>query len=258
MHKSSTFHAVLVASLASAPAGAVTFKHAFQGDLKSLDPYTLNETFSIAMQGNVYEGLTHRDSKLTIVPGLAESWEVLEPTRWRFHLRKGVKFAGGEPFAADDVVFSFDRVRQQESEFKTRVPSDATIVKVDDYTVDFVLKQPNPTLHAEWDTWYIMSKSWAEQNGATKVQPATGAGLNAFALKSDGTGALYHHEPRAWRPHDLQEEPGLVGLEGRAGQCRRGRLHDDQAGRDARRRTSVGRGRHDRAGARAGHAARGE
>ncbi|MDE2361372.1 MAG: ABC transporter substrate-binding protein [Hyphomicrobiales bacterium] len=184
-------------AMPAAPAAAVTFRHAFQGDLKGLDPYTLNETFTQAMLGNVYEGLTRRDANLKIVPGLAESWETPEPTRWRFHLRRGVKFAGGEPFTADDVIFSFDRVRQPESEFKTRVPSDARIEKIDDYTIDFVLARPNPTLPAEWDTWYILSKSWAEANGATNVQPATGAQLNAFALKSNGTGPyiITSHEP---------------------------------------------------------------
>lgn len=187
----------LSAAAPLAPAGAVTYRHAFQGDLKSLDPYTINETFTLAMLGNVYEGLTRRDGNLKIVPGLAERWETPEPTRWRFYLRKGVKFAGGEPFTADDVVFSFDRVRQNESEFKTRVPSDARIVKIDDYTIDFVLTQPSPNLIGEWDTWYILSKAWCEANGATRVQPATGAQLNAFALKSNGTGpyVITSHEP---------------------------------------------------------------
>ena len=93
------------------PAAAATFRLAFQGDLKSLDPYSLNETFTHGMLGNVYEGLTKRDKELKIFSGLAERWEVVEPTRWRFHLRKGVKFSNGEDFTADDVVFSAARAR---------------------------------------------------------------------------------------------------------------------------------------------------
>src|SRR6185503_18823504 len=101
------------------PASATTFRFAFQGDLKSLDPYTLNETFTHGVLGNVYEGLTKRGPNLEIIPGLAESWEMPEPTRWRFHLRKGVKFQNGDPFTADDVLFSADRVRATGSNLLT-------------------------------------------------------------------------------------------------------------------------------------------
>src|SRR6266487_2564001 len=86
--------ALLTAALAvslTLPASAATFRFAFQGDLKSLDPYSLNETFTLGVLGNVYEGLTKRGPNLEIIPGLAERWETLEPTRWRFYLRKGVK-----------------------------------------------------------------------------------------------------------------------------------------------------------------------
>jgi peptide/nickel transport system substrate-binding protein len=81
---------LLAAAFAAASlttASAATFRFAFQGDLKSLDPYSLNETFTHGMLGNVYEGLTKRDKDLKIIPGLAERWEVVEPTRWRFYLR---------------------------------------------------------------------------------------------------------------------------------------------------------------------------
>src|SRR3954453_4736133 len=98
------------------PADAATFRFGFQGDLKSLDPYTLNETFTLGVLGNVYEGLTKRGPKLEIIPGLAERWETLEPTRWRFHLRKGVKFQNGEDFTADDVVFSAARAHAPASD----------------------------------------------------------------------------------------------------------------------------------------------
>jgi len=182
---------------AVAPAEAATFRYAFQGDLNALDPYTLNETFTLGALGNVMEGLTKRDKDLKIIPGLAERWEILEPTRWRFHLRKNVKFHDGSPFVADDVVFSADRARADGSQIKSRLPADAKVVKVDDNTVDFVLSSPNPILHYEWDTWYIFSKQWAEKVGATAPQSATATSLNAWALSANGTGpfTIESHQP---------------------------------------------------------------
>src|ERR1700754_4144265 len=112
----------LAALAATMPATAATFRFAFQGDLKSLDPYTLNETFTHGVLGNVFEGLTKRDKDLKIIPGLAERWETMEPTRWRFYLRKGVKFHNGEDFTADDVVFSATRALAPASDVKTRIP----------------------------------------------------------------------------------------------------------------------------------------
>ena len=140
---------------AVAPASAQTVRYANQGELKSLDPYTLNESTTHGHLGNVYEGLITRDKDLKIIPALAESWETPEPTRWRFHLRKGVKFHNGDPFTADDVVFSADRVRAKGSNLQSYIAADAKVVKVDDYTVDFVLSSPNPILHALWHSWYL-------------------------------------------------------------------------------------------------------
>ena len=187
----------LALALSAAPAAAKTFRYAFQGDLNALDPYTLNETFTLGAMGNVMEGLTKRDKDLKIIPGLAERWEIVDPLKWRFHLRKGVKFHNGEDFTADDVVFSLDRMRSPGSQIKSRAPADMKAVKVDDHTVEFVLASPNPILHAEWDTWYIFSKKWSEANGATQAQSATATSLNPFAIKANGTGPfmIASHEP---------------------------------------------------------------
>ncbi len=184
-------------ALLGAEASAKTLRYANKGDLKSLDPYTLTEVTAIAHLGNVYEGLTRRDKNLAIIPGLAERWEILEPTRWRFHLRKGVTFANGEAFTADDVLFSAARVRADGSNFGTRIPNDATFAKVDDHTVDVVLKAPNPILIAQWDTWYIMSKRWAEANNAVAPTPASAATPGFAALNANGTGPfrIESHQP---------------------------------------------------------------
>jgi peptide/nickel transport system substrate-binding protein len=191
-----TFAAALAAAMLAAPAEAKTFRYAFQGDLNALDPYTLNETFTLGAMGNVMEGLTKRDKDLKIIPGLAERWELLEPTRWRFHLRKGVKFHNGEDFTADDVIFSAERALSPESNIKSRIAAGTKLVKVDDHTVDFVTTGPNPILHYEWDTWYIFSKKWSEANGATKVQTSSSQ-LSPFTLKANGTGPFIveSHQP---------------------------------------------------------------
>src|SRR6266851_8914520 len=162
---------VVIVAFAMSPASAQTLRYANQGSLKSLDPYTLNESTTHAHLGHVYEGLVTRDKDLKTIPALAESWETPEPTRWRFHLRKGVKFQNGDPFTADDVLFSADRVRAKGSNLTTRIDADVKVVKVDDYTVDFILTKPNPILNSQWDTWYIMDKKWAAANNSVAPTP---------------------------------------------------------------------------------------
>src|SRR5881394_1917873 len=208
-----------IAAIAISPASAQTLRYANQGDLKSLDPYTLNETTTHAHLGHVYEGLTARDKDLKIIPALAESWEIPEPTRWRFHLRKGVKFQNGDPFTADDVVFSADRVRAKGSNLQAYIAADTKVVKVDDHTVDFVLSSPNPILNALWGTWYIMDKKRAEANNAVEPTPVAATTPSYASLHTNGTGAfmveshqpgvktVFKANPNWWRKpeHNLKE-----------------------------------------------------
>ena len=210
---------VSIVACAMMPASAQTLRYANQGDLKSLDPYTLNESTTHAHLGHVYEGLIARDKDLKIVPALAESWETPEPTRWRFHLRKDVKFQNGDPFTADDVLFSADRIRKKGSNLQTRISPDTKVVKVDDYTVDFVLTSPNPILHYQWDTWYIMDKKWAEANNSIDPTPAAATTPSFASLNANGTGpftveshqpgvkTVYKANPNWWRKpeHNLKE-----------------------------------------------------
>ena len=183
-----TLLTVILAAGLVGPAAAKDFTWSFQGDAQSLDPYVLNETFTLGLLGNVYEGLVRRTADLQNEPALAERWEILEPTRWRFYLRKGVKFHNGNDFNADDVVFSANRVRADGSDLKTRIAADTQVVKVDDYTVDFITSAPNPILHSEWSTWYIMDKEWSEANGAATPSSVTEGKDNFAAFNENGTG----------------------------------------------------------------------
>jgi len=195
---SAAFALAAFAALSVSNAQAVTLRYANQGDLKSLDPYTLNETTTNAHLAHVYEGLTSRGKDLKIGPGLAERWEVLDGAkRWRFYLRKGVKFQNGEDFSADDVIFSADRARAPGSNFQTRVPKGAKFTKIDNHTLDVELEGPNPILIAQWDTWYILSKKWAEANNTAAPTPASATTPSYAALNANGTGPfrIESHQP---------------------------------------------------------------
>ncbi|WP_186393222.1 MULTISPECIES: ABC transporter substrate-binding protein [unclassified Pannonibacter] len=176
---------------------AETLKYSFQGPLTTLDPYTLNEAFTLSALGNTYEGLVRRDENLKIEPALAESWEALSPTHWRFHLRKGVKFHNGNEFTAQDVVFSMERATSQGSNLKLRIPDRTRVVAVDDHTVDFVLETPNPILTAGWENLFIMDEEWTIANGAEKVTSASDTAGNHATLHANGTGPfrIVSHEP---------------------------------------------------------------
>jgi len=121
-----------------------------QNDPSNLDPI---DTFLIswgAVGSNIFDGLVMRDEDLQLQPGLATSWEFLDDeTRIRFALRQGVTFHNGEPFNAEAVKYTFDRLLGEEGA-KGPQQSNYTAITgveiVDDYTVDFMLGNPDPVL----------------------------------------------------------------------------------------------------------------
>lgn len=80
---------------------------------------------------------------------LAESWEQVEPTRWRFHLREGVTFHNGDPFNADAVVHSIAMAIDPEFDVWFRYGTGGVLgpaETVDEYTVDVTTEVEAPLL----------------------------------------------------------------------------------------------------------------
>src|SRR5882724_970444 len=125
-------------ALAITAADARTVKWARGADALTLDPHAQNEGPTIAFGNQVYEALIARDNANKLIPGLAVSWKLVEPTVWELKLREGVKFHGGEDFSADDVVFSYQRALQPTSDYKGYLANTKEIAKVDANTVRLV------------------------------------------------------------------------------------------------------------------------
>lgn len=170
-------------------ADAKTFKWAFQGDVQTMDPHGLFETMTLGFQGNIYEGLVIKNRDMVTVGSLATSWESVNPTTWRFHLRKGVKFHDGADFTAEDVAFSVDRIRSEGSDMKVIAGMIKDVKIIDDYTVDLITPGPDPILPIQLEIFSIMDKDWAVKHNTTTATNVKGGEEGNYAnLHANGTG----------------------------------------------------------------------
>ena len=113
----------------------------------------------------------------TMVPGLAESYKIVDPTTWEFALRKGVKFHNGDDFTAEDVKYSFDEYTKETSPRPEMKPAIASTEVIDPHTIRLTTKGPQAALLSIVSFANIMPKKAREA-----------AGVEAFNLKPIGTG----------------------------------------------------------------------
>ena len=185
----------LAATLAAASiADAKTLRWAGRGDPQTMDPYSQNENLTNNLNNLIYDALVMRDKDLKVIPGLATSWEQVNPTTWRFKLRPGVKWHDGSPFVADDVVFSIQRAAEDTSQIRNYANAAGKPRKIDDLTVEFVTNGPNPIMLEHLVTLMIMPKAWCEKNKCMKpldfknkeemITSRNANGTGPFMLKS--------------------------------------------------------------------------
>ncbi len=118
---------------------------------------------------NIFEGLTRIGSKGEVLPDLAESWTISEDGKvYTFKLHTGVKFHDGSEFNADDVKFSLDRARAENSTNaqKALFAQIDTVEVVDPATVKVTLKQPQGAFlyNMGWGDAVIVAPESAETN----------------------------------------------------------------------------------------------
>lgn len=125
-----------------------------------------------------------------LVPGLATEWKVddLDKKKWRFTLRKGVKFHDGSEFNADAVIWNLDKVlndkaahfdKRQSAQVRTRLPSVASYAKIDDGTIEITTK--------EVDSFFPYQMLWFLVSSPAQYEKV-GKDWDKFASSPSGTG----------------------------------------------------------------------
>ncbi|WP_377509764.1 ABC transporter substrate-binding protein [Octadecabacter sp. R77987] len=217
-----------MAILGSTALSAQTLVYCSEGSPEGFDPalYTAGTTFD-ASSHPIYNRLTEFETGTTnVIPGLAESWEASEDgLEYTFNLRQGVKFHSNDSFTptrdfnADDVIYSFERQRLDDHPyhevsggtweyFEGMSMPDlvASVEKVDDYTVKFVLTRPEAPFVANMamDFASILSAEYADammEAGTPEMVNQAPIGTGPFSFVAYQKDAVIRYETNAdyWR-----------------------------------------------------------
>jgi peptide/nickel transport system substrate-binding protein len=78
------------------------------GDASNLIPILSSDSASHEIAGMIFNGLVKYDRDIKVVGDLAESWDISKDgLAITFHLRKGVRWHDGHPFAAEDILYTY-------------------------------------------------------------------------------------------------------------------------------------------------------
>ncbi len=160
--------AVLAAGVSfSSVAAEITV--AYDADPVSLDPHEQISSGTLQMSHLLFDPLIRYDNNFKLEARLATSWERINKTTYRFHLRKGVKFHSGNLLTVDDVIWTFDRLRNS-IDFKAIYAPFKEMIKIDDHTFDIISYKPFPLVLQTATYIFPMDKKFytGQFNGKSK------------------------------------------------------------------------------------------
>lgn len=170
-----------------------------------LEPPHLDPTASAAaaideiLYANLFQGLTRIGRNGEVLPALAESWEVSDDGRtYTFKLRSGVTFHDGTTFDAEDVKFTLDRARAEDSTNaqKQLFAAIDTVEAVDPATVKITLSAPQGSFlyNLGWGDAVIVAPESAETNKENPI----GTGPFKFDKWAKGSSVTLVKNPDYW------------------------------------------------------------
>lgn len=156
--------AIGLASLAP-QAKAQTLRIALSAETTSADPHNYALTPNNTLRQHMFEALVDLDADLAVKPSLAEGWQREDDLTWVFRLRPGVRFHNGQAFGAPDVLYSYCRILNNDTEvvqsYSRLVRRLARIEVVDEQTLRLTTREPEPLLLNDLSSLPILPRGLA-------------------------------------------------------------------------------------------------
>ena len=169
---------------------------------ENLDPTMNLASIRAAVGVSLFDSLVGRDGDNRIVPQLAESWRLLDDLTWQFKLRRGVVFHNGEPFNAEAVRATVERVLDpnQKSPNRANIAEIVRVDVVDDATINIVTQKPYaPLLNRLLDFAILPPRYTAEKGNQGAALRPVGTGPFRFVELVKDDHLIVEAFERHWR-----------------------------------------------------------
>ncbi|CAM4016874.1 ABC transporter substrate-binding protein [Bordetella tumbae] len=195
----------------SAGAMAEDLSIGFADPLSSLDPQLNNHAGDRSVALHFWDLLVENKwNKLQ--PGLALSWKPLDDKTWEFKLRPNVKWQDGQPFTADDLIYSYTRARNVPGSVATYAGYLRTIESMeapDPLTFIVKTKAPNPDLPLNLASIHVVSKHVGEKSATEDYNSGkamVGTGPYKFVSYTPGDRVIMERNDGYWGEKQLWEK----------------------------------------------------
>ncbi len=175
----------------------------------NLIPCFAADTASAEISRLIFNGLVKYDKNLKLTGDLAQNWEILdEGKRIVFHLRKNVRWQDGAPLTAEDVRFTFEKIKDP----NTPTPYGGDFEKVeavrviDEHTLEVIYREPFAPGLASWGMGILPKHLLEKENLMSTAFSRKPVGTGPFILKKWSSEKI-----ELWRNPDYFE--GAPGLE---------------------------------------------
>ncbi|MBU0463657.1 MAG: ABC transporter substrate-binding protein [Proteobacteria bacterium] len=138
------------------------------GETTTLDPHKGGSAIFVNACLTMYDLLIRKDRDGNSEMALATSYKNIDPLTWEFNIRKGVTFHNGDPLTADDVKFSYDRLRDKKTKnpFGVFFRGITEVQVIDEYTVRIITDKADPALPSRVSfASFIVPKNYIEKHG---------------------------------------------------------------------------------------------
>ncbi|MDY4032055.1 MAG: ABC transporter substrate-binding protein [Pyramidobacter sp.] len=188
---------------ASAPAAfkdTITMVNELEPD--TLDPRRGNGISNNIVMTLIYDSLVDLDREGKEIPRLATSWEFIDGTHLRMHLRRDVVFSNGYPLTAEDVLFSLARTKDDSTSYSTMIWYDEKNSRAEDpYTVVLAMHQPYAPVFnvlASGRCWIGCKKAMEEMGEKDYARAPVGSGAYRLVKWTNGASMLFERNEKYW------------------------------------------------------------